>query len=247
MVFAQITYRQSLRDIEACLRAMQSKLYHCGIHGTVSRNTLANANEHRDWRIYADFAQVLISKAQKLYANEDFGIRLNREVYALDSTTIDLCLTLFPWAKFRKHKAAVKLHTLMSLKGSIPTFIRITDGKVHDVNILEIHLPNEQLFTGGTDNRSTLQVPLADRNLFQMDQAVPSYQDIFRHQCQRCENSNLDSYQRLRSGGDCQERTQNRTEFGRNLANSQHCTFRESLYYTSTYENYVAKRKYPVS
>lgn len=137
MAFAQITYRQSLRDIEACLRAMQPKLYHCGIRGNVSRNTLANANEHRDWRIYADFAQVLIGEARTLYANEDFGIQLNREVYALDSTTIDLCLSLFPWAKFRKHKAAIKVHTLMDLKGSIPTFIRITDGKVHDVNILD--------------------------------------------------------------------------------------------------------------
>jgi len=137
MAFAQITYRQSLRDIETCLRAMQPKLYHCGIRGNVSRNTLANANEHRDWRIYADFAQVLIDKARTLYANEDFGVQLNREVYALDSTTIDLCLSLFPWAKFRKHKAAVKLHTLMNLRGSIPCFIRITDGKVHDVNILD--------------------------------------------------------------------------------------------------------------
>jgi len=137
MAFAQITYRQSLRDIETCLHAMQPKLYHCGIRGNVSRTTLAKANEHRDWRIYADFAQVLISKARKLYANEDFGIQLNREVYALDSTTIDLCMSLFPWAKFRKHKAAVKVHTLMDLKGSIPTFIRITDGKVHDVNILD--------------------------------------------------------------------------------------------------------------
>jgi len=137
MVFAQITYRQSLRDIETCLRAMQSKLYHCGIHGNVSRTTVAKANEKRDWRIYADFAQVLINRARKLYANEDFGIQLNRDVYALDSTTIDLCLSLFPWAKFRKHKAAVKVHTLMDLKGSIPTFICITDGKVHDVNILD--------------------------------------------------------------------------------------------------------------
>ena len=137
MTFAQITYRQSLRDIETCLRAMQSKIYHCGIRGNVSRNTLANANEHRDWRIYADFAHLLINKARTLYANEDFGLQLNREVYALDSTTIDLCLSLFPWAKFRKHKAAVKIHTLMDLKGSIPTFIRITDGKVHDVNILD--------------------------------------------------------------------------------------------------------------
>lgn len=137
MAFAQINYRQSLRDIETCLHAMQPKLYHCGIRGNVSRTTLAKANEHRDWRIYADFAQVLISKARKLYANEDFGIQLNREVYALDSTTIDLCMSLFPWAKFRKHKAAVKIHTLMDLKGSIPTFIRITEGKVHDVNILD--------------------------------------------------------------------------------------------------------------
>ncbi len=137
MTFAQITYRQSLRDIESCLRAMQPKLYHCGIRGNVSRNTLANANEQRDWRIYADFAQGLINTARRLYANEDFGIQLDREVYALDSTTIDLCLSLFPWANFRKHKAAVKVHTLMNLKGSIPTFIRITDGKVHDVNILD--------------------------------------------------------------------------------------------------------------
>ena len=137
MAFAQITYRQSLRDIESCLRAMQPKLYHCGIRGNISRNTVANANEHRSWKIYADFAQILINKARTLYANEDFGIQLNREVYALDSTTIDLCLSLFPWAKFRKHKAAVKVHTLMDLKGSIPTFIRITDGKVHDVNIFD--------------------------------------------------------------------------------------------------------------
>ncbi len=137
MAFAQITYRQSLRDIEICLRAIQPKLYHCGIRGNVSRTTLAKANENRDWRIYADIAQVLIRKARTLYASEDFGLQLNREVYALDSTTIDLCLSLFPWAKFRKHKAAVKVHTLMDLKGSIPTFIRITDGKVHDVNILD--------------------------------------------------------------------------------------------------------------
>jgi len=137
MVFAQITNRQSLRDIETCLRTMKQKLYHCGIRGNVCRTTLAEANENRDWRIYADFAQILINRARTLYANEDFGLQLDREVYALDSTTIDLCLSLFPWAKFRKNKAAVKMHTLMDLKGSIPTFIRITDGKVHDVNILD--------------------------------------------------------------------------------------------------------------
>jgi len=116
---------------------MHPKLYHCGIRGNVSRTTLAKANENRDWQIYAEFAQVLINKARKLYANEDFGLQLKRTTYALDSTTIDLCLSLFPWAKFRKHKAAVKVYTLMDLKSSIPTFIRITDGKVHDVNILD--------------------------------------------------------------------------------------------------------------
>jgi len=137
MAFAQITYRQSLRDIETCLRATKSKLYHCGIRGKVSRNTLAKANESRDWRIYGDFAHILIDIARKLYATEDFGVELKQAVYALDSTTIDLCLSLFPWAKFRKHKAAVKIHTLMDLRGSIPCFIRITDGKVHDVNILD--------------------------------------------------------------------------------------------------------------
>ena len=116
---------------------MQTKLYHCGIRGRASRNTLAKANELRDWRIYADFAQALIAKARTLYANDDFGVQLNRDVYALDSTTIDLCLTLFPWAKFRRHKAAVKMHTLMDLRGSIPCFICITDGSTHDVNILD--------------------------------------------------------------------------------------------------------------
>ena len=137
MMFAQIMYRQSLRDIEICLRATQAKLYHCGIRGKVSRNTLAKANELRDWRIYADFAQVLIARARTLYADDDFGVQLDRDVYALDSTTIDLCLTLFPWATFRQHKAAIKMHTLMDLRGSIPSFIRITDGKTHDVNILD--------------------------------------------------------------------------------------------------------------
>ena len=293
--------------------------------------TLAKANENRDWRIYADFAQILINKARTLYANEDFGIQLNREVYALDSTTIDLCLSLFPWAKFRKHKAAVKVHTLMDLKGSIPTFIRITDGKVHDVNILDelilepgaiyimdrgyldfarlytftqnlstfitraksnfdysricyrqvdkttglrcdqtirlngfyasqdypavlrrigyfdietnqkVHISNEQFHAAGLNNCTALQMPMADRNLLQMDQAIPANQNIFRHNRERGEDANLDCHQRLRFGGDCQEGTENRAEFGRNPANSQHCTFRESPYYTSTYEKYFAK------
>jgi hypothetical protein len=138
MAFAQLTYRESLRDIETCLRAFRSKLYHIGIRGTVSRNTLANANKQRDWRIYADFALVLIYIARELYKNEDFGVQLKDMVYALDSTTIDLCLNLFPWAQFRKHKAAIKMHTLLDLRGNIPSVIWITSGKVHDVNMLDL-------------------------------------------------------------------------------------------------------------
>ena len=142
MAFAQLTYRESLRDIEACLRAMEPKLYHMGIRSRVSRNTLANANEVRDWRIYADFAHILIDKARQLYADEDFGQELqDATLYALDATTIDLCLTLFPWARFRRTKGAVKLHTLMDLRGSIPSFIHISDGKLHDVNVLDLLLP----------------------------------------------------------------------------------------------------------
>jgi hypothetical protein len=137
MAFAQLTYRESLRDIEACLRAQQSKLYHLGIRGQVSRNTLAHANSVRDWRIYADLAQVLITRARVLYADDSFGVELAQTVYALDATTIDLCLALFPWAQFRKHKGAVKLHTLLDLRGNIPTVVIITHGKVHEVNILD--------------------------------------------------------------------------------------------------------------
>ncbi|MBI4653393.1 MAG: IS4 family transposase, partial [Nitrospirae bacterium] len=137
MAFAQLTYRESLRDIEACLRATHKKLYHMGIHSKISRNTLANANQVRDWRIYADFAQVLIGIARKLYINEDFGVELQQTAYALDATTIDLCLSLFPWAKFRNRKGAIKLHTLIDLRGSIPTFVNITHGKVHEVTVLD--------------------------------------------------------------------------------------------------------------
>jgi hypothetical protein len=146
MAFAQLTYRESLRDIEACLRAMGAKLYHMGFHGRVARSTLADANDFRDWRIYADFAQVLIRVARPLYATDPIGVDLDQSLYALDSTTIDLCLSLFPWAKFRKHKAAVKMHTLLDLHGNIPTFIRITDGKAHDVNILDEILPEAGAF-----------------------------------------------------------------------------------------------------
>jgi hypothetical protein len=137
MAFAQLTYRESLRDIQACLRGTRHKLYHMGIRGNISRNTLANANKVRDWRIYSDFAQVLIRKARRLYVNESFGVELDQTVYALDSTTIDLCLSLFPWALFRKRKGAVKLHTLLDLRASIPTVVIITHGRIHDVTILD--------------------------------------------------------------------------------------------------------------
>jgi hypothetical protein len=137
LAFAQLTYRESLRDIEACLRAAPQKLYHMGIRSPISRNTLANANQVRDWRIYADFAHGLIHEARNLYRNEPFGLELDQTVYALDATTIDLCLSLFPWAQFRRHKSAVKLHTLLDLRGSIPTVVIVTGGQIHEVNILD--------------------------------------------------------------------------------------------------------------
>jgi len=146
MAFAQLTYRESLRDIEACLRSVTGKLYHLGIRSKVARTTLADANESRDWRIFADFAQVLIRIARPLYAADPIGVDLDHSVYALDSTTIDLCLSLFPWAKFRRHKGAVKMHTLLDLHGNIPTFISITDGKVHDVNVLDEIAPEAGAF-----------------------------------------------------------------------------------------------------
>ncbi len=142
MAYAQLTYRESLRDIETCLRSHRPKLYHAGFRGRIARSTLADANRVRDWRIYADFAQVLIGRARILYADDDFGLALEQTAYALDSTTIDLCLTLFPWAPFRRHKAAVKLHTLIDLRGNIPTFVHVSSGKRHDVTVLD-ELPIE--------------------------------------------------------------------------------------------------------
>ena len=141
MAFAQLTFRESLRDIEACLSAQASKLYHMGFREPIRRSTLSDANEARDWRIYADFAQVLILQARRLYAAEGFGVELAETVYALDSTTIDLCLSVFPWAPFRATKAAVKMHTLLDLRGAIPSFIHISDGKLHDVNVLDLLIP----------------------------------------------------------------------------------------------------------
>jgi len=146
MAFAQLTNRESLRDIESCLRAMQSKLYHIGIRGKISKSTLADANNTRSWRIYADFAQVLISAARKMYANEDFGVELENTVYALDSTTIDLCLSLFPWAAYSETQAGVRLHTVLDLRGAIPSFAEITDAKVHDIKLLDLIIPEPGSF-----------------------------------------------------------------------------------------------------
>ncbi len=146
MGFAQLTYRESLRDIEACLRAQGAKCYHMGIRGRISRNTLSNANKVRDWRMYADFAQALIKIARPLYAQEELGIELDHTIYALDASTIDLCLSVFPWALFRSTKSAVKLHTLLDLRGNIPSFIHISNGKLHDVNVLDILIPEPGAF-----------------------------------------------------------------------------------------------------
>jgi hypothetical protein len=146
MAFAQFTYRESLRDIEACLRSMSGKLYHMGFRSRIARSTLADANETHNWRIFADFAQYLIGVARPLHAEDPMGVDLAHSLYALDSTTIDLCLALFPWARFRQHKGAVKVHTLLDLRGNIPTFIRVTSGKVHDVNILDEILPEAGAF-----------------------------------------------------------------------------------------------------
>lgn len=146
MAFAQLTHRESLRDLETCFRVAEKKLYHSGLRGRMSRSTLADANENRDWRIYADFAQVLIARARHLHSDEDWGVNLKATAYALDSTTIDLCLELFPWAKFRSTKAAVKMHTIIDLRGNIPSFITITNGKVHDVNFLDDVIPEAGAF-----------------------------------------------------------------------------------------------------
>jgi hypothetical protein len=161
LAFAQLTYRESLRDIQACLRATQQRLYHMGIRGKVSRNTLAHANQVRDWRIYADFAQVLIRRARELYAHEPFGLELDQAVYALDATVIDLCLSLFPWAKFRRHKGAVKLHALLDLRGNIPTIVLITPGKVHEVNLLD-------------------QIPMEAGAIYILDRAYGDFARLYR-------------------------------------------------------------------
>lgn len=331
MAFAQLTYRESLRDIEACLRAQSSKRYHLGLRATVARNTLANANATRDWRIYCDFAQSLIGMARRLYVNEPFGVELKDTVYALDATTIDLCLSVFPWAPFRSTKAAIKLHTLLDLRGNIPSFIRISDGKWHEINVLDelitepgafyvmdrgyidferlgrlseagsffvtraksnlkvqrryshkvdkstglicdqtdthrlllaprfrctaqtsqvqrsrewknFGLSDQQLRIAGTDHYPALPLSLADRIVFQVDQAASSYQGLLRHHRKRSQNSNLDRGLRLRS--DC-HRQKTAQRFGQSLRTptdfESYC-FRKSSAYSIVYSTRPSAR-----
>ncbi len=186
MAFAQLTYRESLRDIEVCLKALRSKLYHLGIRSGIPRSTLADANNIRDWRIYADFAQILINMARPLYSHDSIGIELEEMVYALDSTTIDLCLTLFPWARFRRHKAAVKMHTLIDLHGSIPVFVWISDGKMHDVNILDVLEPEPGAIylidRGYIDFERLHKIALGNAFFVTLAKSNMQYRRIYSHQ-----------------------------------------------------------------
>lgn len=196
MAFAQLTYRESLRDIETCLKAQRNKLYHMGIRGNISKSTLANANEKRDWRIYSDFAQALIKIARPLYADEDLGLDLSNSVYALDSSTIDLCLSVFPWALFRSTKSAVKLHTLLDLRGNIPTFISISDGKLHDVNILDTLLPEPGAFyvmdRGYLDFKRLFDLNLAGSFFVIRAKSNTLYQRRYSHQIDKSNHVKCD-------------------------------------------------------
>jgi hypothetical protein len=207
LVFAQLTYRESLRDIEVCLGAMPQRLYHMGLRcGAVARSTLADANERRDWRVFADFAQLLIHEARLLYADEPLPVEIDTTVYAFDSTTIDLCLSLFPWAPFRATKAAIRLHTLLDLRGNIPTFIHITDGLVHDVNVLDLLIPEAGavyvLDRGYLDFARLLPLSLAGRTVLQMDQATPPNLELLRHVGECRPNAGVDRCLRLRARRD---------------------------------------------
>jgi len=196
MVFAQLTYRESLRDVEACLRAQQDKLYHMGIRSLVSRSTLSDANEQRDWRIYADFAQALIRIARPLYAETDLGLELDNTVYALDASTIDLCLSVFPWALFRSTKSAIKLHTLLDLRGNIPSFIHISDGKLHEVNVLDIIIPEAGAFyimdRGYVDFKRLFQLHTAGSFFVIRAKSNTQYQRRYSHPCDKTTNVRCD-------------------------------------------------------
>ena len=261
MAFAQLTYRESLRDIEACLRSNQSRLYHMGIRGKVSRNTLAHANEVRDWRIYADFAQILIARARALYVNDPFGVDLEQAVYALDSTTIDLCLSLFPWAKFRKHKGAVKLHTLLDLHGSIPSVIFVTHGKVHDVNILDYLLLEAGAFylmdrgyldfarLYGINQAMAFFITRTKKNFrfkrlySQMDQTTFKDQSILWHRRKRSQDPDLDRHLCLRTGRYRQKTVASGYKPLHNSTDSKCESFRENAHFTGTVVHRLQRTK----
>src|SRR5947208_1624520 len=215
MAFAQLTYRESLRDIEVCLAAQRQKLYHSGFSGPVRRATLADANETRDWRIYRDFAQSLIGIARPLYAHSELGVELDATAYAFDATTIDLCLSLFPWAKFRKHKGAIKLHTLLEIHSAIPVFIAITAGDVHEVNLLR-------------DRRCTLSLSLANRTLLQMDQTTSPHQQLFRHFRQQRQDPRLDCLHRLCVSRNRQEPSETQARPLRSVTDPESHSLREN-------------------
>ena len=234
MAFAQLTYRQSLRDIEACLRSAQSKLYHMGFRGKVSRSTLAGANEAHDWRIYADFAQLLIDIARPMYAEQPLGFELDSTVYALDSTTIDLCLSLFPWARFRSRKGAVKMHTLLDVRGSIPTFIEVSDGKTHDVNILDQIVPEagsfyvmDRAYVDFERLRRRYSHPVREASGVLSDHTIEGSRSsstilIYRHSRSPC----------LRPGCDSQEASQPRSQPRPDPAGPERDALRESAHST---------------
>ena len=267
MAFAQLTYRESLRDIETCLRALGSKLYHCGFRGKMTRNTLANANEKRDWRIYQDFAQLLIARARRLYIDEDFGGMLKNTVYALDSTTIDLCNTI----QFYKEQR-VLCHTGKKQSGLYPPELshhqqkyrtpqrpnNQTDrteefkavSRTTETNRISRHrtqqtlcVSNQQLYVGCVDNYRTVQVPMADRTVFQMDQTTPANQIILRHFHQRRQDPDMDRNQYICACSNYQKRVENSAKSCRNPANSQHSPFRENLAISSTYDKLFTKQR----
>jgi hypothetical protein len=236
MSFAQLTYRESLRDIEACLRSVGSKLHHMGLRGKVSRTTLADANESHDWHIFADFAQVLIGIARPLYVGDPIGIDLDASLYALDSSTIDLCLSLFPWARFRKHKAAVKMHTLLDLHGNIPTSISITDGKMHDVNILDEILPEAGAFyvmdRGYVDFERLFVFTLSAPFFVVRTKSNVLLQRRYSHE--RGEDPNLDRGVGLRAGDDHPQAPGAGGQPLPNSTDSERDAFRENAHFTGT-------------
>src|SRR5260370_1202573 len=225
MAFAQLTYRESLRDIETCLRALGGKLYHLGIRGHLSRSTLADANETRAWRIFADLARVLIIMARPLYAGDPLGVELEETAYALDCTTIDLCLSLFPWARSRRLNAAVSMHPLL----------RPGDRSPADFS-------HQQFFLAHTHHSATVQVPLASRAVLQMDQAAPAHQSVLRTLRERREDANLDSHRRLRAGGHRAQASGTGLGTSHYAANSERHLVRENPLDSSTYANRRATR-----